>query len=99
MSGIVLMTGDDPNVLPAWTMSSTFGQVALVLGAIFVVVLVIFAWAAFWRKPRHRHHSHHHSSGSDTGGLPARHKKRSALARMFGRKRHKRRHSRERPAN
>jgi hypothetical protein len=85
------------NLFPAWATSSAFGQVILVLGAILVVVMVIFMWAAFWRKPRHRHHLHHRTL--EEGGLPARHKRRSALGRMLGKKRHKRRHSRERPAN
>jgi hypothetical protein len=97
MSGLVLMASSDSDMLPAWVKSSVAGQLALVFGAIFGVVLVIFIWAAFWRKPRHRHHSHHRTW--EDGGLPPRHKRRSALGRWFGRKRHKRRHHRERPVN
>jgi hypothetical protein len=97
MNNLMLMAGGDSDVLPDWVKSSVLGQVALVLGAIFFVVLVVFIWAAFWRKPRHQHHSHHRIL--EDGGLPARHKRRSALVRWMGRKRHKRRHHRERPAN
>src|SRR4051812_30436118 len=79
--------------------SSMAGQLTIMLGAVIAVGLVIFLWAAVFRKPRHRIHSHHHSSDSDGGGLPERHKRRSKFARMMGKKRHKRRRSRERPAN
>jgi hypothetical protein len=79
--------------------SSAAGQVTIMIGAVLVVGLVIFMWAAIFRKPRHRKHSHHHSPDLDGGGLPERHKRSSTLARMLGKKRHKRRRSRERPAN
>jgi hypothetical protein len=97
MNGMVLMASVASDLFPSWATSSLAGQLVLVFGAIFLVVLVVFIWAAFWRKPRHQHHSHHRTL--EEGGLPARHKRRSALGRLFGRKRHKRRHSRERPTN
>jgi hypothetical protein len=95
MTDMVLMASASSDLLPEWVKSSLLGQLALVFGAIFLVVLVVFLWAAFWRKPSH---PHHHRT-LEEGGLPTRRKRRSALGRLFGRKRHKRRHHRERPVN
>jgi hypothetical protein len=97
MSGLMFMARDDYGMFSFWTQpGSIFWPMAIVFGAIVLVVLIIFIWAAFWRKPRHRHHSHHRTV--EDGGLPPRSKRRSALSRLLGRKRHKR-HHRERPAN
>jgi hypothetical protein len=96
MSGLWLMASGAWSDFPAWARSSVFGQLVLVFGAVLVVVLIVFIWAAFWRKPRHRHHSHQRTL--EDGGLPPRSKRRSALGRLLGRKRHKR-HHRERPVN
>jgi hypothetical protein len=91
---------DNGNLFSGWMKpGSMAGQLTIMLGAIVGVGLVIFIWAAFMRKPRHRIHSHHHSSDQDNGGLPARHKRRSKLARMMGKKRHRRHRRSERPAN
>jgi len=95
-----LMAEVDVDLFSSWTKpGSVVGQLALVVGAVFVVGFVIFLWAAFIRKPRHRKHSHHHSSGYGDGGVPARQKRSSPFSRLFRKKRHKRHHSRERPAN
>ena len=97
MSFAVLFADGDIDPFAGWTSpGSMVGQLAIVIGAVVFVVIVIFIWAAFLRKPQSRHHSHHHSEG---GGLPTRRKPRSKLARMLGKKRRKRRHSRERPVN
>ena len=102
MSGVVLLaTGDTGEMWSGWTgPGSTAGQLIVFVGAVVLVVLGIFIWAAFVRKPRRRVHSYHDSSSND-GGLPRRHKRRSALARAFGKRRHRRRRGegRERPLN
>src|SRR5439155_14608951 len=39
----------------------------LMLGALLLVIFLVFAWAAFLRRSRrhhHHHHSHRHASGS-----------------------------------
>jgi hypothetical protein len=93
----------DSEPFTLWPKSGTgAGQVILLIGVFVFLTLVIFAWAAFWRKPRSRKHSYHGSSDLENGGLPQRHKRRSALSRaLFGRKRRRRRRSqgRERPVN
>jgi hypothetical protein len=100
MNFTVLMADSDIDLFSGWMKpASAAGQLTLVIVAILLVVLVIFFWTAFFRKPRHRHHSHHHSSDFEDGGLPAKHKRRSKLARMLGKKGRKRRRSRERPVN
>jgi hypothetical protein len=101
MSFAVLMATGELDFLSSWwgKPGSMAGPVLIMIGAMLVVGFVIFAWAAFFRKPRHGTHSHHHGADSDGGGLPARHKRRSKLARMLGKKRKKRRRSRERPLN
>jgi hypothetical protein len=100
MSFAVLMAQTDPDPLSGWAKPGSMTlQLVIMVGAFLVVGLLIFCWAAFFRKPRHRHHSHHHSSDFEGGGLPARHKRRSKLARMLGKKRRKRHRSRERPVN
>jgi hypothetical protein len=88
---------DGSNLWGFWTSpSSGAGEIGIILGILFVVMLVVFMWAAFWRKPpRRRKHSYHHLSDSE-GGLPRREKHKSGL---FGGKGRRRRHSRERPAN
>jgi hypothetical protein len=42
---------------------STLAQVVIYAGALLVVALAVFVWAAFFRKQRHRrrHSPHHHS--------------------------------------
>lgn len=96
---VFMADGDNGDYLSFWTKpGTTAGQILLVVGAVLVVGLVIFTWAAVFRKPRQRKHSYHHSSDPDGGGLPQRHKRRSGLARLLGKKRHKR-HRRDRPAN
>ena len=75
---------------------STAGEVLLLVGAIVVIALVFFGWAAYMRSPRKKHHSYHH----DHGGLPERRRRRSGISRLFGRKHRRRKsHSRERPVN
>ena len=94
-----LMAEVDVNLFEPWTKpGSIVGQLAIVVGAVLAVGFVIFLWAAFVRKPRH-HKPSHHSASDYTGGGSARHKRSSPLSRMFRKKRHKRRHSRERPTN
>ena len=47
-------------------------ETLLFLAAVLVVILVIFAWAVFIRKPsrRRRHHRHHGSDHADRLGAP-----------------------------
>ena len=94
MTYAVLMA-EDSDLFSYWTKpGSVAGQILLVVGAVLIIGLAIFIWAAFFRKP----HRHHHSYDLEGGGLPKRHKHRSKLARMLGKKRRKRRR-RERPVN
>jgi len=96
MSFAVLMAQTEPDPLSGFTKPGSMTlQLLIMVGAFLVVGLLIFCWAAFFRKPKSRHHSHNY----DGGGLPARHKRRSKLARMLGKKRRKRTRSRERPIN
>lgn len=86
---------DTENLWGFWTNPSSGAmEIGIVLAVMFLVVLGLFVWAAFWRKPRRRKHSYHHISDPESG-LPRREKRRSGL---FHKRRH-RRHSRERPAN
>jgi hypothetical protein len=43
---------------------STVAQIPIYVGALLVVALAVFAWAAFFRRQRqprrHSHHHHHH---------------------------------------
>ncbi len=41
---------------------------SMIFGAILLVVLGVFAWAMFWRKPRRRSHSdrHHRHAGGNS---------------------------------
>ena len=95
-----LMAEVDVDVFSSWTKpGSVVGQLALVVGAVFVVGFVIFLWAGFIRKPRRRKLSHHHASDYSGDGSSARDKRRSPFSHLFRKKRHKRHHSRERPLN
>jgi len=103
MSGVVLLAQDTGDVWSGWTGpgSSAF-QIVIVAGAVFLVVLAVFIWAAFVRKPRRKRVHSYHNSSSDDGGLPRRHKRRSIFSRAFGKRhRHRRRRAegRERPMN
>jgi hypothetical protein len=92
----VLIASDDADFFSYWTKpGSVAGQILLVLGVVLAIGFVIFIWAAFFRKPHRRHHSY----DLEGGGLPAPHKRRSKLARMLGKKRHKRRRRSEKPTN
>lgn len=100
MSAAIFNPDSEPFTL--WPKSGTGpGQVILLIGVFVILTLAVFAWAAFWRKPRSRKHSYHGASDLENGGLPERRKRRSALSRaLFGRKRRRRRsQSRERPVN
>jgi hypothetical protein len=90
----------DSNLWGFWTSpGSGAGEIGIVVGILLLVVLAIFIWAAFWRKPpRRRKHSYRHVSDPE-GGLPRREKHKSGLLAGLGRRRRHRRHSRERPAN
>ena len=105
MNGMILMgdggLGDDWNF---WTNpGSQAREIAIVLAILFLVVLGVFMWAAFWRKPRrrrkHTYHHHHHSGpdGASAEGLPQREKEKSGLFHRKRRHRRQRRH--ERPIN
>jgi hypothetical protein len=86
-----------------WTSpGSQAREIAIILAILFLVVLGVFMWAAFWRKPRRRrkhayHHHHSASDGASVGGLPQSEKEKSGF---FQRKRrHRRQHRHERPIN
>ena len=101
MSFAVLLAQND-DVWGFWRgPGSVAGEVVIIVGALCVVVAVIFVWAAFIRKPRRKRVHSYHSSPSEDGGLPRPHKRRSVFSRAFGKRRHRRRrgHGRERPAN
>ena len=103
MNRAVLMADGEMNdIWGFWTSpSSGAGEIAIVLGILLLVVLAVFIWAAFWRKPRRRRHSYHHTSGSDgsDGGLPRRKKRKSRLFRALRRHRHRRHHRHQRSIN
>jgi hypothetical protein len=76
------------------------GEVFIMLGAVLVLTVAIFIWAAFFRKPPRRHHSHHHehhwnAGKSDENSSPAVSHSRPRF--RFWR-RHRQRH-RKRPPN
>jgi len=83
---------------------SAWVEIAIVLGIMFVVVFLVFVWAAFWRTPRKRRHSYHHQpapADGSTVGLPRRRKRRPKWLRLLRRhnRRRRRRRSRDRRAN
>ena len=88
---VLLAQGDD--TFAPWSKPGSSGkEILLVIGIMSVVILLVFMWAAFWRKPRHRKHSYHHHPGAE---LPPREKRRSRLFR-----RHRRHHRPDdRPSN
>ncbi|HEX4264929.1 MAG TPA: hypothetical protein VH597_11365 [Verrucomicrobiae bacterium] len=102
MMHLVLLAQDDGETFWGFwnNPASSAHEVIIVVGLLFLIALTGFMWAAFLRKPRRRRHSYHHASPSDdsNGGLPERRKRKSGVARLFGRKRH-RAHRRERPVN
>lgn len=98
----VLLAQDDGSIWGFWNSpASGVREILLILGFLCVITLVGILWAAFLRKPRKRRHSYHHLHSSDdsNGGLPERRKRRSGIARLFGRKRHRTHSRRERPVN
>ncbi len=46
-------------------MGLTLKELLMVLGAVAVVTLLLFIWAAYFRKRPHRHSHHHHHHHSD----------------------------------
>jgi FtsZ-interacting cell division protein ZipA len=80
----------------------SFKELMIVLGALAIVTLIVFIWAAYIRKPaRHRshhHHHHHHSSGeeSDAEGYLATDSAEGENGRRYRRKRRRRREHRPR---
>jgi FtsZ-interacting cell division protein ZipA len=93
------MADDDGKLWGFWNdPASGAREILLIVGALCLIALVGFIWAAFWRKPRRRRHTYHHLHPSDecNGGLPARRKSKFGL---FGRKRHRTQRRRERSAN
>jgi hypothetical protein len=100
---ILIADGDLGTNWNFWTSpGSQAREIAIVLAVLFLVVLGVFTWAAFWRKPRRRrkHAYHHHHSapdGAPAGGLPQREKERSGL--FHRKRRHRRQHRHERPVN
>jgi len=93
MNLAVMLAQDDDNPVSLWSgPGSTAKEIVLVVVVMSAVVFLVFAWAAFWRKPRHRKHSYHRHPDAD---LPRREKKKS---RMF--RRHRRHHRKDdRPLN
>lgn len=90
----------DGDMFSFWAKSGTaWGQILIMIGVFLILAMVFFAWAALWRsKPRNKRHSF----ALEDGGLPQRHKRRSGLSKLLfprKRRRHKRKHSRERPVN
>jgi len=101
MNFVALLADADPDSGWVWSNpGSSVGQTFLLLGIILALVVVIFIWAAVWRKPRRRHH---HSSVLDGSSLalPSPRKRRSKLSRLLSGKRHRRRRRSgvERPIN
>jgi hypothetical protein len=62
--------GEENSIRALIPAGSTIAQVAIYAGALLLVALAVFAWAAFFRRqqgPRrhsHHHHRHHHRSRS-----------------------------------
>jgi len=97
-----VLLAQDQDVWSFWkSPGSPAGEIVIIMGAVCLVVAIIFVWAAFVRKPRRKRVHSYHSSSSEEGGLPRPHKRRSVFSRAFGRRRHRRRrgHGRERPVN
>lgn len=104
MSGVVLLADETSDIWGGWSApGSTAGQVVLVIGALCLVVIAVFIWAAFIRKPRRQRAHTYHGTSSEDGGPPRRHKRRSLLSRALGKRRHRHRRrrgeGRERPLN
>ena len=67
-------------------------------GAVLLVSIGVFVWAAFFRKPRR--HRHHHSNGHAPKPMPEIRSESRKAGWFFFRKRHRHRHRhRERPRN
>lgn len=100
---ILMADGEGLDFLSYWTKpGSPVGELALVFGIVLFVVLVIFCWATFWRKPRRRRHAYHHARASGNApavGLPRRRRRRPWLFRVLRRHRRRRRHRHHRPVN
>jgi hypothetical protein len=105
MNAAVLMADGEVDFWDYWTKpGSAVGELALVFGIVLFVVLVVFAWATFWRKPRRRRDSYNRARASaDTPavGLPRRRRRRPMLLRILRRhhrrRRYRRRHRRVNP--
>jgi ABC-type nickel/cobalt efflux system permease component RcnA len=87
MTLAVLMAQADDTVSVWSGPGSTAKEIVVAIGIMSVVVLLIFIWAAFWRKPRRHKHSYHHPDAA----LPRREKRKP---RLFGR-RHRRHHRKD----
>jgi hypothetical protein len=83
--------------------ASSTTDILIIIGAFVMVALLVFLWAVFVRKPRHRRHSYHHNRTPGAGpavGLPPRRARRPALFRLLRGHHHRRlQHPRERPLN
>ncbi len=80
-------------------MGLSLTELMMVLGAVSVVTLCIFIWAAYIRKrPRERSHRHHHRSHSqaDPNGKPASFESEQDSERRYRKKRRRRREHRPR---
>lgn len=61
MSFAEVMVEDSQSGWGFWVSpNSTLGAVGIVVGALFLMTIAIFFWAAFVRKPRHRIRAHDH---------------------------------------
>jgi hypothetical protein len=71
------------------------------LGALLLVTLAAFVWAAFFRTHhRHRHHHHHfHFRRKSPSPPQAATGKERTFSRLFSREKHHRRRRRKRPRN
>lgn len=80
---------------------SSMIEVAIVFGVTLLVVVLVFIWATFWRKPGRRHYSRHQgASGNPAGPLPKHRRRRPLLFRVLRRhqcRRHRRRARRLNP--
>lgn len=102
MSRGLLIADGDLDFWYWWTKpGSRVLEMVVVFGIVLLVVLLIFVWATFWRKPRRHRHSYHHtrpSTDTPAVGLPRRRRRRPMLLRIL--RRHRRRHRRrKRPVN